>query len=93
MTLPGRFASLVKLEHTVFALPFAYVGALLAIDGVPGAADALHPPACALVPGGARVGGHPRLDGRVGLVDVDFERDAPVLRRRMHVRDDLEAAG
>ena len=25
--LPTRFARLVKIEHTVFALPFAYVGA------------------------------------------------------------------
>jgi 4-hydroxybenzoate polyprenyltransferase len=32
---PRRFASLVKIEHTVFALPFAYVGAFLAIDAVP----------------------------------------------------------
>lgn len=31
-----RFARLVKLEHTVFALPFAYVGAFLAVDGWPG---------------------------------------------------------
>lgn len=31
--------SLVKLEHTIFALPFAYIGAFLALDGVPGAAD------------------------------------------------------
>jgi 4-hydroxybenzoate polyprenyltransferase len=38
---PRRFASLVKIEHTVFALPFAYVGALLAVDGVPSAADLL----------------------------------------------------
>jgi 4-hydroxybenzoate polyprenyltransferase len=38
---PGRFASLVKLEHTVFALPFAYVGAFLAVDGVPSAHDLL----------------------------------------------------
>ena len=38
---PGLFASLVKVEHTVFALPFAYVGAFLAVDGVPGAADLL----------------------------------------------------
>ena len=37
--LPRRFASLVKLEHTVFALPFAYVGAFLAVGEVPGAAD------------------------------------------------------
>ena len=34
--LPRRLARLVKLEHTVFALPFAYVGALLAVDGWPG---------------------------------------------------------
>jgi 4-hydroxybenzoate polyprenyltransferase len=40
-TLPGRFASLVRIEHTVFALPFAYVGALLAVDGVPQASDLL----------------------------------------------------
>jgi 4-hydroxybenzoate polyprenyltransferase len=31
-------ARLVRLEHTVFALPFAYVGALLAVDGWPGLA-------------------------------------------------------
>ena len=36
-----RFARLVKIEHTVFALPFAYVGALLAVDDVPGASDLL----------------------------------------------------
>ena len=35
--LPRRLARLVRLEHTVFALPFAYVGALLAVDGWPGA--------------------------------------------------------
>lgn len=34
--LPLRLARLVKLEHTVFALPFAYVGALLAVNGWPG---------------------------------------------------------
>jgi 4-hydroxybenzoate polyprenyltransferase len=38
---PRLFASLVKIEHTVFALPFAYVGALLAVDGVPSAHDLL----------------------------------------------------
>src|SRR5207245_10368210 len=36
-----RFASLVKLEHTLFALPFAYVGAFLAVDGVPSGHDLL----------------------------------------------------
>jgi 4-hydroxybenzoate polyprenyltransferase len=38
---PVRFARLVKFEHTVFALPFAYVGAFLAVDGVPSAHDLL----------------------------------------------------
>jgi 4-hydroxybenzoate polyprenyltransferase len=37
--LPARFARLVKIEHTVFALPFAYVGAFLAVDGTPSAHD------------------------------------------------------
>jgi 4-hydroxybenzoate polyprenyltransferase len=39
--LPARFARLVKIEHTVFALPFAYVGAFLAVDGVPSGHDLL----------------------------------------------------
>jgi len=39
VSLPRRFASLVKLEHTVFALPFAYVGMLLAVGEVPPARD------------------------------------------------------
>ena len=36
---PVRFARLVKIEHTLFALPFAYVGALLAVQGIPSAHD------------------------------------------------------
>ncbi len=39
MSLPRRFAGLVKVEHTVFALPFAYVGMLLAVGAVPSAHD------------------------------------------------------
>jgi 4-hydroxybenzoate polyprenyltransferase len=39
--LPARFARLVKIEHTVFALPFAYVGAFLAVHGSPTAHDVL----------------------------------------------------
>ena len=38
---PRRFYSLVKFEHTIFALPFAYVGAFLAVDGAPSAHDLL----------------------------------------------------
>ena len=37
--LPRRLASLVRIEHTVFALPFAYVGAFLGVDGWPGLAN------------------------------------------------------
>ena len=32
-----RFVSMVKLEHTVFALPYAYTGAILALGQVPSA--------------------------------------------------------
>jgi 4-hydroxybenzoate polyprenyltransferase len=39
--LPARFARLVKIEHTLFALPFAYVGAFLAVDGTPSGHDLL----------------------------------------------------
>jgi 4-hydroxybenzoate polyprenyltransferase len=39
--LPARYARLVKIEHTVFALPFAYVGAFLAVGGAPSAHDLL----------------------------------------------------
>jgi 4-hydroxybenzoate polyprenyltransferase len=38
---PRLFASLIKVEHTIFALPFAYIGAFLAVDGVPSAHDLL----------------------------------------------------
>jgi 4-hydroxybenzoate polyprenyltransferase len=36
-----RFVSLVKLEHTVFALPYAYTGAILALGQVPSASQVL----------------------------------------------------
>jgi 4-hydroxybenzoate polyprenyltransferase len=39
--LPARFARLVKIEHTVFALPFAYVGAFLAVNRTPSGHDLL----------------------------------------------------
>jgi 4-hydroxybenzoate polyprenyltransferase len=39
--LPRRLASLVRIEHTVFALPFAYVGAFLAAAGWPGLSNVL----------------------------------------------------
>jgi 4-hydroxybenzoate polyprenyltransferase len=39
MDLALLYYRLVKFEHTVFALPFAYVGALLAVGGVPSSHD------------------------------------------------------
>ena len=41
VAVPARFARLVKIEHTVFALPFAYVGAFLAVGRTPSAHDLL----------------------------------------------------
>jgi 4-hydroxybenzoate polyprenyltransferase len=41
VALPVRFARLVKIEHTVFALPFAYIGALLALHAIPSGHDLL----------------------------------------------------
>lgn len=35
----GDYLSLVRFQHTLFALPFAYVGMILAADGWPGWAD------------------------------------------------------
>ncbi len=37
--VPVRLARLVKIEHTLFALPFAYVGALLCVRDVPSGHD------------------------------------------------------
>ena len=39
MRVARLYYRLVKFEHTIFALPFAYVGALLAVSGVPSAHD------------------------------------------------------
>jgi 4-hydroxybenzoate polyprenyltransferase len=41
MRIARLYYRLVKFEHTIFALPFAYVGAFLAVNGVPSAHDLL----------------------------------------------------
>jgi 4-hydroxybenzoate polyprenyltransferase len=41
MRLARLYYRLVRFEHTIFALPFAYVGAFLAADGVPSGHDLL----------------------------------------------------
>jgi len=35
VTKPGLFARLIKVEHSAYALPFAYAGAFLAAEGMP----------------------------------------------------------
>ena len=41
MAVARLYYRLVKFEHTIFALPFAYVGAFLAVHGIPSAHDLL----------------------------------------------------
>ena len=41
MRVAHLYYRLVKFEHTIFALPFAYVGAFLAVQGVPSGHDLL----------------------------------------------------
>ena len=41
MKVARLYYRLVKFEHTIFALPFAYVGAFLAVNGSPSAHDLL----------------------------------------------------
>jgi 4-hydroxybenzoate polyprenyltransferase len=77
VSYPRRFASLVKLEHTLFALPFAYVGALLAVDGVPGAHDVFWITA-------AMVGARSLAMGLNRLIDAGVDaRNARTARREL----------
>ncbi|MFL5925602.1 MAG: UbiA-like polyprenyltransferase [Gaiellaceae bacterium] len=41
MAIARLYYRLVKFEHTIFALPFAYVGAVLAVGGIPSGHDLL----------------------------------------------------
>jgi len=68
--LPLRLSRLVRLEHTVFALPFAYVGALLALEGWPG----LGPMAWITV---AMVGARTLAMGLNRLVDSEIDARNP----------------
>jgi 4-hydroxybenzoate polyprenyltransferase len=70
VSLPRRLASLVKLEHTVFALPFAYVGMLLAVGEVPGAAEWLWVTA-------AMVGARTLAMGLNRLIDAELDARNP----------------
>ena len=68
--LPRRFASLVKIEHTVFALPFAYIGALLCVRQVPSAHDLLWITL-------AMVGGRSLAMGLNRLIDAEIDARNP----------------
>ena len=65
----------MRLEHTVFALPFAYVGALLAVDGWPGFASM----AWITV---AMVGARTLAMGLNRLVDAELDARNPRTARR-----------
>jgi 4-hydroxybenzoate polyprenyltransferase len=73
--LPARFARLVKIEHTVFALPFAYVGAFLAVRAVPSAHDLLWITL-------AMVGARSLAMGLNRLVDARIDAQNPRTARR-----------
>ena len=75
LAYPRRFVSLVKFEHTVFALPFAYVGAFLAVDGVPTGHDVLWITA-------AMVGARSVAMGLNRLIDAGLDARNPRTARR-----------
>jgi 4-hydroxybenzoate polyprenyltransferase len=70
VVLPRRFASLVKIEHTVFALPFAYIGALLSVQDVPAGHDLLWITL-------AMVGGRSLAMGLNRLIDAEIDARNP----------------
>jgi 4-hydroxybenzoate polyprenyltransferase len=75
VALPARFARLVKIEHTVFALPFAYIGAFLAVDGVPSADDVVWITF-------AMVGARSLAMGLNRLIDAEIDSRNPRTQRR-----------
>ena len=66
-----RYASFVRFSHSVFALPFALIGALLAWQQTPFAAERLVWILLAMVTARSAAMGFNRL------VDADFDRDNP----------------
>jgi 4-hydroxybenzoate polyprenyltransferase len=75
VALPARFARLVKIEHTVFALPFAYIGAFLALDGVPSGHDFVWITL-------AMVGARSLAMGLNRLIDAEIDSRNPRTERR-----------
>jgi 4-hydroxybenzoate polyprenyltransferase len=75
IALPTRFARLIKIEHTVFALPFAYIGALLSVDRVPSAHDLVWITV-------AMIGARSTAMGLNRLVDAELDARNPRTARR-----------
>jgi 4-hydroxybenzoate polyprenyltransferase len=69
-SLPRRLANLVRLEHSLFALPYAVVGALLAVDGLPPWAELLWV-------GVAMVGARTLAMGLNRLIDAEIDARNP----------------
>src|SRR5204863_190234 len=67
MKVARLYYRLIKFEHTIFALPFAYVGAVLAVSGVPSAHDLLWITV-------AMVGARSLAMALNRLIDVDVDR-------------------
>ena len=85
VSLPRRFASLVKLEHTIFALPFAYVGMLLAVGEVPAAREWLWVTV-------AMVGARTLAMGLNRLIDAELDARNPRTASRELPAGSLSAA-
>jgi 4-hydroxybenzoate polyprenyltransferase len=83
--LPLRYARLVKIEHTVFALPFAYVGAFLAVNGSPSAHNLLWITL-------AMVGARSLAMGLNRLIDARIDARNPRTARRELPSGQLSAA-
>jgi len=73
---------MIKFQHTIFALPFAFAGALLAARGLPGTVECLW----ILL---AMVGARTVAMGINRIVDVSFDAENPRTRDRALVKGDV----
>lgn len=74
-SLPRRLANLVRLEHSLFALPYALVGALLAVMGLP-------PALTLLWIGVAMVAARTLAMGLNRLIDAELDAHNPRTAKR-----------
>jgi len=84
--LAGRYARLVKIEHSVFALPFAYAGLFLAADGWPGFGTF-----ALLTVAMVAIRSYSMAMNR--LADLKFDRENPRTKRRELVTGEVGVPG